>query len=115
MQINISTRHGHLSPDTREKLTARVEKLLRFNDRVSSIEVTVDLKRTEMARVEFRVTVEKSEDFVAMGENETLMTAVDGCLHKVEHQLRKHKEKLIGHRGVAGRRMPVEKDTDSAE
>ena len=33
MQISISTRHGHLSAGTRENITAKVEKLLRFQEK----------------------------------------------------------------------------------
>ena len=92
MQINISTRHGHLSQSTQDKITEKVEKLLRFNDRLTATEVTVDLEHKEMPEVEFRVSVEKSEDFVATDSNESLMAAVDSCLRKTEQQLRKHKE-----------------------
>ena len=108
MQINISTRHGHLSQSTQDKITEKVEKLLRFNDRLTATEVTVDLEHKEMPEVEFRVSIEKSEDFVATDSNESLMAAVDSCLRKTEQQLRKHKEKLIGHRGATGRRTVVE-------
>lgn len=110
MQINISTRHGHLSQATQEKITEKVEKLTRFNDRLTVTEVIVDLEHKETPSVEFRVSVEKAEDFVATDENESLIAAVDSCLHKVEQQLRKHKEKLVGHRGATGRRTPVEVD-----
>lgn len=112
MQINISTRHGHLSAGSQERITEKVEKLLRFNDRLTSTEVIVDLEKVETPSVEFRVSVEKAEDFMATDENENLMAAVDSCLHKVEQQLRKHKEKLQGHRGATGRRTQVELDSE---
>lgn len=115
MQINISTRHGNLSTASQEKITERVEKLLRFNDRLTATEVTVDLEHTETPRVEFRVSVEKAEDFVATDENEKLLAAVDSCLHKVEQQLRKHKEKVQGHRGATGRRTVIEPADDEVE
>ena len=113
MQINISTRHGHLSTATQDKITEKVEKLLRFHDRLTATEVIVDLEHTETPSVEFRVSVEKSEDFLATDKNENLLAAVDSCLHKVEQQLRKHKEKLVGHRGATGRRTPI--DLEGAE
>ena len=108
MQISISTRHGHLSTGTQEKITEKVEKLLRFNDRLTATEVTVDLEHVETPSVEFRVSVEKAEDFMATDKHENLLAAVDSCLHKVEQQLRKHKEKIQGHRGATGRRTQVE-------
>ena len=110
MQISISTRHGHLSTGTQESITAKVEKLEKYHDRLSSTEVIVDLARKDAAVVEFRVSVEKAEDFVATDEHGSLMAAVDSCLHKIEQQLRKHKEKTIGHRGATGRRTSVGPD-----
>lgn len=112
MQINISTRHGQLSQSTQEKITEKVEKLLRFHDRLTATEVIVDLEHVETPNVEFRVSVEKAEDFLATDEHENLMTAVDTCLHKIEQQLRKHKEKLVGHRGATGRRTPIEEEIE---
>ena len=115
MQISISTRHGHLSTGTQESITAKAEKLVRFHDRLSATEVIVDLARKEVPTVEFRVSVEKAEDLVATDEHESLMAAVDSCLHKIEQQLRKHKEKTVGHRGATGRRTLIEpNDLDSA-
>ena len=50
MQINISARHGHLSDATRDKITAKVEKLARLFERLSAIEVTVDLEHEQNPR-----------------------------------------------------------------
>ena len=75
--------------------------------------MTVDLERTEAPQVELKVSVEKSEDFIATDANESLLSAVESCLHKVEQQLRKHKEKVVGHRHATGRRTPVEPDSTS--
>ena len=49
MQINISARHGHLSDATRGKITAKVEKLARLFERLTAIEVTVDLEHEQNA------------------------------------------------------------------
>lgn len=112
MQISISTRHGHLGTESQARITEKVEKLKRFHDRLTATDVIVDLEHKEEPSVEFRVSVEKSEDFVATDENESLLAAVDSCLHKIEQQLRKHKEKMVGHRGATGRRTQVEEPLD---
>ena len=103
MQVNISARHGHLSPVNQQKITEKVEKLKRYLDRVSAIAVTVDLEyrenHHESVKVEVQVSAEHSEDFVATEAAEDLFAALDGAVHKVEQQIRKHKEKIIdGHR-----------------
>ena len=100
MQTSISARHGHLSAGTQEKITEKVEKLRRIWDRVSAIQVTVDLEREEAPVVELQVSAEHAEDFVASGAGMNVLAALDGALHKIEQQIRKHKEKKItGHRG----------------
>lgn len=99
MQLSISARHGHLSGPTQEKITEKVEKLRKYHDRVTAIQVTADLEHKESPSVEIRVSVERTEHFVATETAENLLAALDGAIHKVEGQLRKHHEKQAGHRG----------------
>lgn len=94
MQVKISARHGHLSDATKEKITTKVERLLRLFDRLSSIEVTVDLEHEENPSVDMRVSAEHKHDFVAAEQSTNLMAALDGVIHKLEQQLRKYKEKV---------------------
>lgn len=95
MQINISARHGHLSDATRAKISAKVEKLARLFERLTSIEVTVDLEHAEMPIVDIKVSAEHKHDFIAEESADGLMAALDGAIHKVEQQLRKYKEKVV--------------------
>ncbi|REK18211.1 MAG: ribosome-associated translation inhibitor RaiA [Planctomycetota bacterium] len=97
MQVEVSTRHGHLSEASKQSITAKAERLLRLFDRLTSIEVTVDLKDEQKPSVDLRVSAEHKHDFVATEQAAGLMAAFDGALHKVEHQLRKYKEKVQDH------------------
>ncbi|QDU93503.1 ribosome hibernation-promoting factor, HPF/YfiA family [Lignipirellula cremea] len=100
MQVSISTRHGDVSADTQQKIVEKAQKLPRFFDRLTAIEVTVDLERhdSDNVGVELRASAEHAEDFVARDTGANILAALDGALHKIEKQLRKHKEKLTGHR-----------------
>ena len=98
MQINISARHGHLSPGTQEKITEKVEKLKRFNERMTAIQVTVDLEHRESPSVEVRVTAEHSEECVATADGDNALAALDVAVNRVEAQLRKNRDKQTGHR-----------------
>ena len=111
MQINISTRHGHLSTQTQEKISDKVAKLTRFHERLSSMLVTIDLENEERPGVEIQVTAEKARRFVASDVSENLMGSVDAVIHKLEQQLKKHKEKLTNHRG---RRVGSEPEPEEA-
>ena len=100
MQIKISTRHGQLSEATQAKITEKLEKLTRFFERLTTIEVTIDLDRRETPNVDLRVSAEHKHDFVATNQSEELMASIDKVVDKMEQQLRKYKEKVQGrHRG----------------
>lgn len=94
MQIAISARHGSLSEATQEKITAKLEKLSRYFERLTSINVTVDLERRETPIVDVRVSAEHKHDFVARDQADELMAAVDAVIHKLEQQIRKYKERV---------------------
>jgi len=113
VQISISARHGHLSAGTQEKIREKVEKLPRLLDRLTAIHVTADLEHEEKPGLELRVTAEHSGEFVATSDGSSVLAALDGALHKLEQQLRKHKEKKIeGHR-VPGRKQMFEEQSGS--
>ncbi len=100
MQINISARHGELSSATQEKITEKVGKLPRFFDRLTAIHVTVDMEHPDAPSIELRVSAEHVEDFVATDSSSSVLAALDGVLHKVERQLRKHKERRTEHKAT---------------
>lgn len=99
MQTKISTRHGQLSETTQAKLREKLDKLVRLFDRVTEIELTVDLEHKDNTQVELRVDAEHKHDFVAKESHTDFNTAIDGVIHKIEMQLRKYKEKVQEHRG----------------
>ncbi len=115
MQINISTRHGHLSQETQEKIKEKIAKLTRIFERLPSANVTIDLEHRDSPRVELRVSAAHHEDFVATDESSNVMSAVESALHKVEQQVRRHKEKLTGHRnqGLKHQEVPVDSESDT--
>jgi putative sigma-54 modulation protein len=107
VQINISVRHGQLSDATRSKITAKAEKLARLFERLSAIEVTVDLEHEQNPAVDVRVSAEHKHDFVATGQSTSLMAALDGVIHKLEQQLRKYKEKVQDRHRAPATRHPT--------
>lgn len=98
MEIKISARHGHLNEGAEQFIREKAEKLLRLFDRLTMITVTVDLKDDIKKKVEFLVSAEHKHDFVAHESHGDLFTAVDLVISKVEHQLRRYKEKVQDHR-----------------
>ncbi len=105
MQISISARHGHVSEATQAKVRAKVEKLARIFERLTSIEVTLDLEHSDNPEVEILVSAEHKHDFVAREKAPELMAALDGALPKIEQQLRKYKEKVQDRSRTPGPRV----------
>jgi putative sigma-54 modulation protein len=91
VQIRISIRHGSLSEETQAKIRAKVEKLTRLFDRLTAIEVTIDLERRDEPNVDLRVSAEHRHDFVASIRSNDLLGSIDLVMHKLEQQLRKYK------------------------
>ena len=105
VQINISARHGHLSPATQEKIHEKVEGVRRFFDRIQAIRVTVDLEHRDAPTLELCVDAEHHDDFVAAVQADTVLAALDGAIEKIEQQLRKFKERLKEHRATSHKHL----------
>ena len=100
MQVNVSARHGSLQPGDQNLIVEKAEKLRRLYDRINAIEVTVDLQQLDKPAVEIQVSAEHADDCVSTGEANTVISALDIAIPKVEQQLRKLKEKKTGHRAT---------------
>lgn len=101
MQIEIATRHGELGPGQHEYLHEKAEKLVKYFGRLMAIEVAVDHQKHAW-NVEIRASAEHKHDFFASENGPTPESAMDQCVHKVEQQLRKYKERVQNHKGEAG-------------
>jgi putative sigma-54 modulation protein len=94
VQIQISTRRGHLSDASQERIKAKAEKLTKIFERLTAIEFIIDLTDSAAPRVDLKVSAEHKHDFVAHHESDNLMGSVDAVVHRLEQQLRKYKEKV---------------------
>src|SRR5690606_37696019 len=74
VQIEVTTRHGSISSDVRDRLTTKAEKLLTFFERVTSIQITVDSDTPLVKRVDIRVNAEHKHDFIANAEAEDVLS-----------------------------------------
>jgi putative sigma-54 modulation protein len=108
VQISITARHGHLSEASQEKIKAKVEKLVKYFERIMAIEVVIDLQDEANPGVEIMVSAEHKHDFVAADKSTSLQGSIDATVHKLEQQLRKYKEKVQErHRSTAPRRQEL--------
>jgi putative sigma-54 modulation protein len=98
VQIEIATRHGGLTPEQQSHLHDKAEKLLKYFDRLMAIEVAVDQGKQSWD-VEILVSAEHKHDFVAREVGPSPESAMDQCVHKIENQLRRYKERVQRHKG----------------
>ncbi len=117
MQVAITCRHGSIRPELREYITRKSEKLVKYLDTVSEIDVTIEFEGPRVA-VEMLVEIDGYHTIVAHVEGEDTGAAFDKTLHKMEQQVHKHKEKHRDHRhksSVADATQQVEKAIEADE
>lgn len=100
MQIEISTRHGVLEPEQQAHVHEKAEKLVKYFGRLMAIEVAVDQAKHAW-NVEIRASAEHKHDFCASESGPSPEAAMDQCVHKIEQQLRKYKDRVQNHKGEA--------------
>lgn len=93
MQIKISSKHMELTPAIESYATRKAEKLRRFFDRISQIEVVIDKSRNGYT-TEIITDVEHHEPFVATGEHDDLYACIDVGVDRCARQLKDHKSRL---------------------
>ncbi|MDR3233231.1 MAG: ribosome-associated translation inhibitor RaiA [Planctomycetaceae bacterium] len=97
MLISISTRHGDINEATKAKITQKFEKVQRFFERLTSIDITVDLSKAEEPEITVVVKCEHKHDISASHRSDDMFGSVDKLVDKLEQQIKKHKEKLQEH------------------
>lgn len=113
--IDVTSRHGHVSERMEEYATKKSERLQRFHDRLTRIEVIVDGPH-EAPDVEMIAHIDGHGTLVAREHDEHFSHAIDRLAAKMERQLVKAKEKQMQrNHNVESIRGMDEPDRDSVE
>ena len=80
----------------------KVDKLPRFHNNVSHVEVVLESGEGENFCAEIIVHVEHEELVLAKETGAEMYTALDTAFHKIERQLKKRKEKQRDHKHSGG-------------
>ena len=99
MQLIISGRHVELAESLREHMEERFNRLARFDENVSRIEVTL-LEEKKRCMVEANVSVRRGNGIHAGAEAADFRTAVDRTYEKLSRQLKSRREKVRDHKAV---------------
>jgi len=97
VNVAISARHGHLSTEQKDEIREKAEKLLHYFERITFIEVTVDLQHADKA-VEILASAEHKHQFVGQDSAPDLIVALNHAIAKVKTQIGHYKQKLQDHR-----------------
>ena len=117
MQVAITCRHGSIRPELREYITRKAEKLVKYLDTVSEIDVTIEFEGPRVS-VEMLVEIDGYHSIVAHVEGEDTGATFDKTLRKTEQQVHKYKEKQRDHRhktSIADAAQQAEQAIDSEE
>lgn len=96
MQINLSAKHMSLTPAIEEYARRKVEKLLRYFDRIQAVDVVIAKGRNDYT-VEVRTDVERHDDFIALSSHEDLYACIDLTVDRSIRQLTDHKSRIRNH------------------
>ena len=115
MQIEISIRHGALDAEQHRYLHEKAEKLLKYFSRLHGDRSGSRPRQAYAWNIEILVSAEHKHDFVAHETGATPGAAMDACVHKIEQQLRKYKERVQNHKGEATVGGPAFLESESPE
>ena len=98
MIVTITGKHIEITDAIRAHAEEKVEKLPRYYDSVTQIEVVLEGNEGGMQGVEVIVHAEHNDLLIAKETGTDAYTCIDAAVHKMERQLRKAKEKQRSHK-----------------
>ncbi len=97
MEIQITSRHEKATQSLQDTITAELEGLQKFYDRITSCHVILDKERGKEI---MEVVVQMAGHTVAaQAKAENMGKTIDAAITKVERQLKKINEKIKSHKG----------------
>lgn len=106
MQLNMTGRHIDISDAMRDYSQGKVDKLARYYDRITSVDVICEQEASRY-RVEMVVRADHKHTFVAHVDASEFYEAVDLLVDKIGRQLTDHKDKVRNRKhSKTGLRMP---------
>jgi putative sigma-54 modulation protein len=97
VRIEFKGRHDHITERMQEHATKKLQRLARFGDLLTRVEVVADHAH-ENPEVELIVHMAKGAPHIAKERGESFSGTVDLLVDKMESQLRKLKDKLTDHK-----------------
>lgn len=95
MNLNITGHHIEVTTALHDYVSGKVEKIVRHFDHVTSVHVILTVQKlAQKAEITLHV---KGKDIYADASDADLYAAIDLLADKLDRQVQKHKDKLVGH------------------
>lgn len=107
MLFTITGKHVEITEAIRNYAREKCEKLPRFYDQISHMEVVVEAREGGSLAVQFLAHVDRGEVLVAKEEGHDLYGCLDLTAHKMERQLKRQKEKQRDHKRPGTADLPL--------
>lgn len=101
MIVTITGKHIDITDAIRSHAEEKVEKLPRYYDSITQIEVILEGSEGVGQCVEIIVHAEHNDLLIAKESGTDTYACIDAAVHKMERQLRKAKEKQRGHKATS--------------
>lgn len=95
-QLNITGNHIDVTPALRDYVSAKIEKVVRHFDHITSIHVVLSVEKLEQ-KAEATLHVDSGANIHADAVDKDMYAAIDALADKVDRQVKKHKEKIQDH------------------
>lgn len=118
MDIITTARRFELTPEVREYVRKRLQKLQRYSDRIDEVHVVLTTEKfRQMAEVALRV---KGTEILSSEESDEMLTSIDRVVERIERQLkrvseRRRKDRKGGEKTVAAAARPGGPETADGE
>jgi putative sigma-54 modulation protein len=111
VQISVTGRHIDVSSELRSYVENKVGKLIKFYDRVMTIDVILDGEGLGFG-AEIVAKAEHKMVFVAKERGEDMYAAVDLVMDKIERQITRHKERVRNRKHKGSRATAAEGEVE---
>lgn len=96
MRIQIAARHCEVPEAIRARAEQRLQKLLRYEPRLSAVDLVFDME-AHLKRVEAVLSVDRAEPLVARAEGPEFRDALDKLTDRLRRRLRRRREQRREH------------------
>ncbi|HZD04338.1 MAG TPA: ribosome-associated translation inhibitor RaiA [Longimicrobiales bacterium] len=99
MRVQIAARHCDLPDPVRARTEVQIQKLTKYDPRVSSAEVVFEVEK-HLKKVEGILSVDRDEPVVAHGEGDEFREAVDQMVDRLARMLRRRRSQRTDHQAT---------------